>query len=34
MWGYAEANSTLLAIVVAVIAVGAVAYVARTLWRR
>lgn len=34
MWGYAEANSTVLAIVVAVIAVGAVAYVARRLWRR
>jgi uncharacterized membrane protein len=34
MWGYAEGNQTIIAIVVAVIAVAALAYVARRLWRR
>ena len=34
MWGYAEANPTVLAVVVALVAIAAVAYVARRLWRR
>jgi len=34
MWGYAEGNKTVVAIVVVVIAVAALAYVARRFWRR
>lgn len=34
MWGYAEGNATAVGIVAAIIAVAAVAYVARRLWRR
>jgi hypothetical protein len=33
-WGYAEGNGTLVGIVVAVIAVAAVAFVARAWWKR
>lgn len=33
-WGYAEGNPTFVAIVVAIIVIGAIAYVARGLWRR
>ncbi len=34
MWGYAEGNRTVIAVVVAVVVVAAVAYVARRWWRR
>lgn len=34
MWGYAEGNPTLVGIVVIIIAVAAVAYVARRFWKR
>jgi len=34
MWGYAEGNKTLVAIVVVAVVVAAVAFVARRLWRR
>jgi len=34
MWGYAEANKTVVAIVVALVAVAALAFVVRKLWRR
>jgi hypothetical protein len=34
LWSYAEGNSTVLAIVVLVIAMTALAYVARRLWRK
>jgi hypothetical protein len=34
MWGYAEGNKTLVAIVVALVAIGAVAFLARKLWKR
>jgi uncharacterized membrane protein len=34
MWGYAEGNKTLVAIVVVVVVVAALAFVARRLWRR
>jgi uncharacterized membrane protein len=34
MWGYAEGNATVVAIVVVIIGVAAVVYVARRLWRR
>jgi uncharacterized membrane protein len=34
MWGYAEGNKTLVAIVVVVVVVAAIAFVARRLWRR
>jgi hypothetical protein len=34
MWGYAEANKTVVAVVVVLVVVAAVAYVARRLWRR
>lgn len=34
MWGYAEANRTVLAIVVIVVVIAALAYVTRGLWRR
>jgi hypothetical protein len=33
MWGYAEGNKTLVAVVVVIIVVAAVAYVARRFWR-
>lgn len=33
VWAYAEANRTLLAIVVVAIAIAALAYVGRRLWR-
>lgn len=34
MWGYAEGNKTVVAIVVIVVAIAAIAYVTRALWRR
>jgi hypothetical protein len=34
MWGYAEGNATVVGIVVVIIAVAAVGYVVRRLWRR
>lgn len=34
MWGYAEGNKTIIAIVVALIVVAAIIYVTRDLWRR
>jgi hypothetical protein len=34
MWGYAEGNKTVVAVVVLIIAVAAIAYVTRGLWRR
>ena len=34
MWGYAEGDATLVGIVVVIVAIAAVAYVGRTLWRR
>jgi hypothetical protein len=34
MWGYAEGNSTLVGIVVVIVALAAVGYVGRRLWRR
>jgi hypothetical protein len=33
-WGYAEGNSTLVGIVVAIVVVAAVIFFARRLWRR
>jgi biopolymer transport protein ExbB/TolQ len=34
MWGYAQGNATMLGIVVALIALTAIAYLGRRLWRR
>lgn len=34
MWGFAEGNKTIIAVVVVLVAVAAVAYVVRRLWRR
>lgn len=34
MWGYAEGNKTVIAVVVVVIVIAALAYVTRDLWRR
>jgi len=34
MWGYAQGNATIVGIVVVIIAVAAIGYVARRLWRR
>jgi hypothetical protein len=34
MWGYAEGNTTVVAVVVALIVIAAIAYVTRRLWRR
>jgi hypothetical protein len=34
MWGYAEGNATIVGLVVIVIAIAAIAYVGRELWRR
>jgi hypothetical protein len=34
MWGYAEGNKTLIAVVVVVVVAAAIAFVARRLWRR
>ena len=34
MWGYAEANPTLVGIVVVIVSIAAIAFVARRLWRR
>jgi len=34
MWGYAEGNATVVGIVVVLIAVAALGYVVRRLWRR
>jgi hypothetical protein len=34
MWGYAEGNKTVVAIVVGLVVVAAVAFLARKLWRR
>ena len=34
MWGYAEGNSTLVGIVVVIVALAAIGYVGRRLWRR
>jgi len=34
MWGFAEGNKTIIAVVVVLVAIAAVAYVARRLWRR
>jgi len=34
MWGYAQGNRTVLAVVVVVVVIAAVAYVTRRLWRR
>jgi hypothetical protein len=34
MWGYAEGNPTIVAIVVVIIGVAAIGYMARRLWRR
>jgi len=34
MWGYAEGNTTVVAVVVAIIAIAAIVYVTRGLWRR
>jgi hypothetical protein len=33
-WGYAEGNTTVVAFVVVVVAIAAIAYVARRLWRK
>lgn len=33
MWGYAEGNRTVVAIVVVVVVIAAIAYVTRKLWR-
>jgi hypothetical protein len=33
-WGYAEGNATAVGFVVVVVAVAAIAYVGRRLWRR
>jgi hypothetical protein len=34
MWGYAEGNKTVVAVVVVLVVIAAIAYVARRLWRR
>jgi len=34
MWGYAEGNKTVVAIVVVIVAVAAIAYVVRRFWSR
>jgi hypothetical protein len=34
MWGYAEGNPTLVGIVVVLVALAAVGFIARRLWRR
>jgi len=34
MWGYAEGNKTVVAIVVLIIAIAAIAFIARKFWRR
>lgn len=34
MWGYAQGNATMLGIVVALIALAAIGYLGRRLWRR
>jgi hypothetical protein len=34
LWGYAEGNTTAVAIVVVIVALAAIAYVTRKLWRR
>jgi uncharacterized membrane protein len=34
MWGYAEGNSTVVGILVVLIATAAIGYVVRRLWRR
>jgi hypothetical protein len=34
MWGYAEGNKTIIAVVVVLVAVAALAYLARRLWKR
>jgi hypothetical protein len=34
MWGYAEGNKTVVAIVVVVIVVAAIVFLTRNLWRR
>jgi uncharacterized membrane protein len=34
MWGYAEGNKTVVAIVVLIIAAAAIAFIARKFWRR
>ncbi len=34
LWGYAEADTTIVAIIVALVVIAAVAYVASRLWRR
>jgi hypothetical protein len=34
MWGYAEGNKTVVAIVVALVAIAAIGFLARKLWRR
>jgi hypothetical protein len=33
MWGYAEGNKTVVAVVVVLIVVAAIAYIARRFWR-
>jgi hypothetical protein len=33
MWGYAEGNKTVVAVVVALIVVAAIAFIARKYWR-
>jgi uncharacterized membrane protein len=34
LWSYAEGNTTIVAIVVAIVAIAALAYVVRRIWRR
>jgi hypothetical protein len=34
MWGFAEGNKTIIGVVVVLVALAAIAYVARRLWRR
>jgi uncharacterized membrane protein len=34
MWGYAQGNKTIIAVVVVLVALAALAYVGRRLWRR
>jgi hypothetical protein len=34
MWGYAEGDSKIIAVVVVIIAIAAIAYVTRNLWRK
>ena len=33
MWGYAEGNKTVVAIVVVIVVVAAIAYIARRFWK-